>query len=332
MAVAGQATSSATPSRRGWLGRFVPTWTASLVVHGLILAVFTFSLKSCRAPAGEGGETFRDVGLVVKNPRVPVASDSDSPPVAADPATTAAAASDVPDTTLDELLDLPAGNAPSLIGPGPAARADDGDPTQLIRPEGSGATTPLGRLEQGETRFLGIRDRGTRFVYVLDRSGSMADNHALQVAKAELISSLEHLDATQQFQVIFYNEEYRLLRFEPADQGPRLFQAKDVNKTQARREIGGVRAGGGTRHLPALLKALSFQPEVIFFLTDADEQSRLSPRDLETIRRRNRGRSRIHAIKFGQGAALSDNNYVRKLAEQNDGQYRYRDVLKFSRP
>ena len=138
----------------------------------------------------------------------------------------------------------------------------------------------LAGLKQGETRFLGIRDSGTRFVYVLDRSGSMDQEHALEVAKAELVTSLQHLDDTQQFQVIFYNTSHRLLTLGGRNT---LHRATDINKTLARQQIARVTPDGGTFHYPALAKALSLEPEVIYFLTDADSNSAIHPGDMERL-------------------------------------------------
>tara|TARA_B100000029_G_scaffold286580_2_gene280331 strand:- start:503 stop:1096 length:594 start_codon:yes stop_codon:yes gene_type:complete len=192
----------------------------------------------------------------------------------------------------------------------------------------------LAGLQKGETQFLGIRDKGTRFVYVLDRSGSMSRSVGpnrptpLEVAKSELMASLQHLDASQQFQVIFYNNQHR-----PMTLGGRntLHSATDINKTLARQQIARVTGDGGTFHYPALKTALQFDPEVIYFLTDADQNTSIHPGDMERLVRTNRGRTRIHTIKFGQGAELVTNHYVRQLAVKNGGRYRYRDINSFSR-
>ncbi|MGE5193829.1 MAG: hypothetical protein ACM3U2_15135, partial [Deltaproteobacteria bacterium] len=78
----------------------------------------------------------------------------------------------------------------------------------------------------------------------------------------------------------------------------------------------------------ALLLALSYSPEVIFFLTDAGEPV-LYPGDLEKIKKRNNGRSRIFSIEFGKGANLKTDNFLKKLARENGGAHAYRDVQEF---
>ncbi len=119
--------------------------------------------------------------------------------------------------------------------------------------------------------MFGVESEGYKFIYVFDRSGSMGGHGGspLAAAKAQLLDSLEKLGQTHQFEIIFYNEEPHV--FEVSGSTGRLVFANDQNKTLAKRFIGGVTADGGTDHEPALAMALRMAPDVIFFLTDADE-------------------------------------------------------------
>ena len=317
-------------------GRAIPGWIASVTLHLLLLVVCAAGLQSCRETAGEDGAgEFRDVGLVIKSETIASisAEAAEAAEAAADTSTmpdpaTAPVAETRDNPAVDQLLNLPESTGPQILGPGARSPASPlADPSKLLPGTAVSGAHPLAELKPGETRFLGIRDRGTRFVYVLDRSGSMDREHALEVAKAELVTSLQHLDETQQFQVIFYNVQHRLLTLGGRDT---LHRATDINKTLARQQIARVTPDGGTFHYPALAKALSLEPEVIYFLTDADSNSAIQPADMERLARRNRGRTRIHTIKFGLGAELTTNHYVKKLALQNGGRYRYRDIKTFS--
>jgi hypothetical protein len=154
----------------------------------------------------------------------------------------------------------------------------------------------------------------------------MYDYNAIAVAKAELLSSLEQLDATQQFQIIFYNEKCHPMR--GVDGKEQVFWGSDTNRTLASQFIRNIHPDGGTRHVDALLAALAYTPEVIFFLTDAGEPI-LYPGDLEKIKKRNNGRSRIFTIEFGKGANLKADNFLKKLARENGGAHAYRDVQEF---
>src|SRR5438132_9686839 len=57
------------------------------------------------------------------------------------------------------------------------------------------------------TKLFGLEARGSKFVYVFDRSGSMGENRNLPLrrAKEELLASLNDLNERQQFYIVFYN-------------------------------------------------------------------------------------------------------------------------------
>ena len=229
-----------------------------------------------------------------------------------------------------ELLKPAFNQSPRILGPGTQAQPPIGtlpSPEHLIRPNGPLLPARPFGLAKGETSFFGIRDTGTHFVYVLDASASMGGN-SIRAAKSELIASLEALEATQQFQVIFYNTSPRELTLRGAEKAS-LYWATSIIKTLARQEVGSVGTAGGTDHMPALELALKLKPDVIFFLTDADDPLRPGQRD--KLKRRNNGRARIHCIQFGQDAELrgTTNDFLRQLAHENGGTYRYHDAKKF---
>jgi hypothetical protein len=107
----------------------------------------------------------------------------------------------------------------------------------------------------------------------------------------------------------------------------RLVFGTGANKSRAESFINAIKADGATRHEEALLEALRLSPDVIFFLTDAD-QPELTSGQLDKIRRRNDGRASINTIEFGLGPQLEGENFLVKLARQNGGQHTYFDVSK----
>jgi hypothetical protein len=195
-------------------------------------------------------------------------------------------------------------------------------PIQATSANASAATSAATGLNAAETQVFGLRSRGTRFVYVFDRSSSM-EGGLLFAAKRELISSLQALDGRHQFQIIFYNERPQLM---PAAHGnaPRMAFADQPGKRLAADYIGGVFADGGTNHLQALDMALALKPDVIFFLTDAEEPQ-MRPAELTLVRRLNRG-TRINTIEFGVGEQKPAINFLQVLAAENGGQHAYVDV------
>jgi hypothetical protein len=194
-------------------------------------------------------------------------------------------------------------------------------------PVGLGETLEKGAARTG---VFGVSGVGYKFVYVFDRSGSM-DGHGgapLASAKRELVHSLRELEKTHQFQIIFYNENPRI--FAPSGGEGRLAFGTEQNKRLAERFVGGITADGATQHEEALTMALRMRPDVIFFLTDADEPS-LSAKQLARIAQQNHGTS-INAIEFGYGPQGDSNNFLVRMARQNGGQHVYVDVSQLLQP
>lgn len=194
---------------------------------------------------------------------------------------------------------------------------------------GAGGTgRGAGRPGYTQTSVFGLAGVGQKFVYVFDRSGSMGDRAGapLAAAKQQLLASLADLGRVQQFQIIFYNQQPRV--FNPSGTSGRLNFATDENKRLAEEFVASIRADGGTRHEDALALAMKMAPDVIFFLTDADEP-RLTAGQLDRIARLNRG-TIVNAIEFGVGPASGEENFLMQLARQNGGRHVYVDVTRLA--
>ena len=198
--------------------------------------------------------------------------------------------------------------------------------TALQGMEELGFSVPSKEGGKTRTRFFGTVGEGFNFVYVFDRSGSMGGpgRTALQAVKAELAESLKNLDTVHQFQIVFYNE--RPVAFNPAGSSGRLAFATEPNKERALRAVDVIPADGGTNHEDALRLAIRLRPDVIFFLTDADEPE-LTAAELDALREAAAG-IRINTIQFGSGPPPKQKNFLAKLAEQNGGQHAYVDLSK----
>lgn len=169
------------------------------------------------------------------------------------------------------------------------------------------------------TGIFGLEAKGNRFVYVFDRSASMAQpaGRPLTAAKQELIRSIDELGDVQQFYVIFYND--RLQVFSPAGSRGRLVFATEENRRAARRFVEGVRADGGTRHAEALAAAFRLAPDVVFLLTDADAKDDLTDAELQRLSRLGSG-SRCMVVQFGDESRRSPR--LAELAARCGGAYR----------
>jgi hypothetical protein len=178
-----------------------------------------------------------------------------------------------------------------------------------------------------ETRVFGVAGKGTRFVYVFDRSSSM-EGAPLAAAKRELIASLQQLEPRHQFQIMFYNEAPEMM---PSFRGAHTAMtfADERGKRLAASFAGGVFAHGGTEHLLALKAALALRPDVIFVLTDANEPQ-MRPDELRLVRQINRGTA-ICTIEFGLGPPQPSYNFLQQLAAENGGEHAYVDVRRLAR-
>jgi Ca-activated chloride channel family protein len=149
----------------------------------------------------------------------------------------------------------------------------------------------------------------------------MEQSSALEIAKAELLGSLDRLPPDTRFAVVFYNLDPE--RVVAEDGG--LLNATSANKERIRTLSRALKPYGGTDHVAALRAGLRLKPEVIYFLTDGQ---RMSPDDVARLIAEAGGRTRIQAIEFGQGPALGASANLERLAQGTGGAYRYLDVAK----
>ncbi len=192
----------------------------------------------------------------------------------------------------------------------------------------SGKGTGDGEGDGQTVGFAGLEGKGRRFVYVIDRSESMRwpndqpIHYALKEAKAS-VASLDPEQGARKFQVITYNQDAT-----PFGNG-RLMDVNAKNRERVLDYLDQVVADGGTDPLAALEMAIRLAPDVIFFLTDADEE--ISPMVLARIRElRIRGRvGQIHVMEFGKPSAKRLHSF-QKLAEQNNGNYIFKDMTALS--
>ena len=302
----------------------VLSWLASLAVHMLAMIWLALLVSTTT----EGGPA-----LVVLNIGPDETADSDDPAGITveqgggpEGATSTAAA-------LAEVLEVPVTSDPAAVLPqtevalGPAS-LEGGTVGSAKAGVGGGQSAATSKVKgiggKARTAVFGVPGEGYTFVYVFDRSGSMGGSgrNALTAAKKELLASLQQLEPTHQFQIIFYND--KLTVFNPSGNADRLVFATEQNKAAAERFINSVVPDGGTEHYAALLLALKFRPDVIFFLTDADEP-KLTPGQLERIHRA-AGGTVINTIEFGYGPQTENDNFIVRLARQNGGKHVYVDI------
>ena len=315
----------ATPARRFSL----PAWALSTLLHAALLVIFGLSLRLA-APKGTTAETVRAVDVVLKHR----SDEGDYYESKADEVAEAISREQGTNSRAPGMaLDDPPPSDPTqalpktseTLGPGALSQSLVSGAGQMTGGPAQPRTPTKGKAR---TKVFGIAGEGYKFVYVFDRSGSMGGSgrSPLESAKEELLGSLDDLDKTHQFQIIFYSE--RPIIFPLAGKRGRLVFGTEQNKQAAARFIRGIVADGPTRHEEALMAAIRMRPDVIFLLTDADEPS-LTSVQLARIRRANSAATSINAIQFGLGPARGGINFLVQLAQQNGGRYAYIDISRF---
>ncbi len=165
------------------------------------------------------------------------------------------------------------------------------------------------------TSFFQIAARGQRIVYILDASASMGKNRALKIACAELKTSLKKLPPTALFQIVIYNNtaQYLLPRYQNWLQ-PTPAILEDVSHALDEQV-----AEGRTVHALALRKAFLLGPDVVYFLTDADD---LVEEQLNLVRRLNQGRADVHTIELVVGRRQRTEAPLAIMARENNGMHK----------
>ena len=178
------------------------------------------------------------------------------------------------------------------------------------------------------------------FVFVLDRSGSMA-RRKVEQAKAALRYCVQNLNDGDRFNLILFNTDItsladRLNRGEEwfgderwrdsATLSNKLINVKD-GREKAFAFIEGIEGRGGTNINEALLTALAEKPDpnrprTVVFLTDGQPTAgvRNPAQILENVAKANNNQSRIFV--FGVGYDIND-HLLDKMAVDNGGTRNY---------
>ncbi len=180
-------------------------------------------------------------------------------------------------------------------------------------------------------RFFGIEIFSLRVVFVIDTSGSMENQSGtdglskIDLVKQELIKTIKDLPPKARFAVVTFNSEIKALTKD-------LIPATPRNKMKAVQAVAGLNAESLTWTQEALEKAFSFQlANTIVLLSDGSpcKGGQILPTQpiLDWVERANRFRKvTIQTIGFPQ----ANTTFLRSLARENGGTYRYAEVEKKS--
>ncbi len=172
--------------------------------------------------------------------------------------------------------------------------------------------------------FNGGGVSGRKFVFVIDRSHSMGGEGlgVLNRARQELITAIDGLEDNHEFQIVAYHDSTIVISER------KLLPATPMNKQRVAPFFENVGAFGATNHFYGLLVGLGFKPDVLMFMTDGGSPD-LTPDEIKRVRKMAGAKTQIHCIQFGSGSLQRTTSFMKKIALENQGSFRYIDVNKW---
>ncbi len=326
--------SPVTPSRR------IGPWALSILLHVVLVAIALIWV-------------WRDKPQQRIQPVIPTATLSamaGGPAIAPDHQTVDALPEvdmqKIMTPTFDALPGLdtaPGADTASLLAPLPTPTAIAPKPQPIAPTPTPTRTNPFaGIMPQAlepAAAFFGVAGNAKRIVYVVDASGSLVDT--LPYVLTELSRSISRLDKQQQFTVLFFQGN-DLLELPPAGTGLRHATAVNINTAVKwiTPEAGNLFAKGRSNPLPAIRKALGYQPEMLFLLTDNLAAQQTGVQDdaalLDQITQANTTHAAIHTIQFLYRDATDQQAenvpLLKQLADRNGGKYTFVDAKDLKTP
>lgn len=165
----------------------------------------------------------------------------------------------------------------------------------------------------GGASFFGVEAQGSRFVFIVDVSGSMSVGGKIESLKSQLTRSIQNLVETSSFMVYTFSDDAA-----PLGNSKDWVSAIEERKRWARRAIGTLGAGGATNPINAFRAALKLRPrpDAIYFMTDGE----FDPLVADEVARLNTGKAPIHCIAF---ATRDSEAVMKRIANQSKGTYKF---------
>lgn len=281
-------------------------WIASIALHTLLL----LSLMGITGYSGSGtGADERSVGLVSESDASLYSSGVDglSP---LEPKALKRTGPPLPTSNSNQLIENLGGGSASGADVEIAIGSLEGGAAGSVESHWGSLSLDEGGAGGNGARFFDIEARGGKFVYVVDRSGSMMGKR-LQDTKAELIRSVQSLTQTMEFFIIFYDNSYEPM---PANG---LVKATGPNKSRFLAWVDSMSCRNGTDPRQAMVMALSLEPDAVWLLSDGQFHMQAC----DAIRSANPGaRIPIHTIAFHSAIGQ---HVLARIAEENRGHYRF---------
>jgi hypothetical protein len=193
-----------------------------------------------------------------------------------------------------------------------------GDIQALFGRDGEGLAA-AGTGDEG-AQFFGVRATGSRFVFIVDCSRSMAGTK-WEDATRELLSAVERLGADKWFYVIFFDgESYPM--FDSKSPESDLLAATDENLERFRQWLTTIELGFHTRPAASVRFALTLEPHAMYLLSDGEfeDQTAALLREKNLVRKeRDRvPRVTVHTIGFH---SRHGQKVLQRIAKEHGGRY-----------
>lgn len=304
------------------LRRVVWKWLARASITGLVISILVHlmgGLVAARILVGTGGPPAGS-GLAGGGPvELAIISDQElkgleggaTMPDSPSPSTDASMSDVTPSP-----LQLPAGDAggtdsslTTALAGVPGGGGDIGEGSGL----GSGGPGS-GGSGGGGTSFFGVEARGTRFIYIVDVSGSMGVGGKIEALRTQLMASVESLAEGSQFFVVPFSGWAT-----PLGDKKDWTYANESGKRFARRFIPALRPLDNTNPVPAfdIAFAIKPRPDAIYFMTDGQ----FDPNVADMVAELNRGlKIPVHCICF---VSRESEALMQRIAKESDGTYKF---------
>jgi hypothetical protein len=276
--------------------QMMPSWGGSMLVHMLAvlgLALFvhhetrstrpvTLELTITEAPgAGEPEEFAQDL----VQPTVTLLPVTIDTPLLTEPVVAFGEVLAAPELPLDILPEADEVKLDDLAANSLLSGKKGGSTEAKKNKNGKGTV----ELAENETSFFGVRGTAKKFCFVVDNSKSMSGVR-FRTALAELMYSVDKLQADQQFYVVFFSDGAYPMFFPNITR--EMIPATMENKAKFREWLQHVDLGPATFGSAAMKIGLDLEPEVLYLLGDGDFQD-------DTVREalvRANAKTRVHAI------------------------------------
>lgn len=282
-------------------------WIGSITLHAIFLLIIAMLLS----PKDFSGDTMQTLVLTL--------ADTVAPP----PSLMLLDNSPQQDTSEEDLeLLQPVPIVPVKIATnlGLNSQRSGGRADQAGRSSGNAAGGARGS-------FFGIEAVGHKFVYIVDRSGSMRHGRYRR-AIDEMLRSVNELRDDQKFMVVLFSSS-SMIMFDQSHFSAAMVAATQENKMRLQRWVSNVGPGGGTYPNESLKIALKQRPSAIFMLSDGEFNRGRRGRgntpwgdegDAYSIVERFGDVTPIHSIAFEDPQSCAN---MERLATLSGGDYRF---------